>query len=631
MKRLTALVVLLALLFSCFALCLTSCRISDALGLLGETAGGKNNGETQNGKTDTDKNGDSANSGNATVIVPVYKDYDRGAVSFSDMVYKRPDIDAVCEKFRALTAEVKENTLPFGEIVGHISALDPEYLNLRTMYSLADIHLYADSSSAYWAEESRYISEKYPDFTKAVEDLLVAAANSPEAARYEAECFGNGLIDEYKNGGRYSDAVVDLLAKEAALENSFLSVSTATVEVTYAKDTGTVDRLLEKYAGLYGEKSEIYATIRSRLMSLYEEKVNELNANLLVELIRARRKIADALSLDSYADYAYDTLYHDYTPAEAKALTNDIVTYILPVYRDLCYTLAYADTTKKLDTVPLINTLYELYKNTDDDFADAFSYLLQYGLYDIAPAAGNRADGAFTTYLDLYDSPFIFMTTGGTIEDFLTLSHEFGHFCDAFVNYDSSTSLDLSETYSQGTELLTLLKLKTVLSKEDYNALYIAEMSRILFDVFIVQGFYARFEELAYALPYDEITRENLDRCVLNAALDFGLNPLYCNSLEVVTISHIMLYPFYVQSYCTSAAVALQLFFSESAEKGAGLASLKALMDRGDREETFVGFVTGAGLDSPFRKHLLKDLANEIYYGIVGKYYYRQNYTPNAT
>ena len=114
MKRLTALVVLLALLFSCFALCLTSCRISDALGLLGETAGGKNNGETQNRKTDTDKNGDSANSGNATVIVPVYKDYDRGAVSFSDMVYKRPDIDAVCEKFRALTTEVKENTLPFG-------------------------------------------------------------------------------------------------------------------------------------------------------------------------------------------------------------------------------------------------------------------------------------------------------------------------------------------------------------------------------------------------------------------------------------------------------------------------------------------------------------------------------------
>ena len=129
----------------------------------------------------------------------------------------------------------------------------------------------------------------------------------------------------------------------------------------------------------------------------------------------------------------------------------------------------------------------------------------------------------------------------------------------------------------------------------------------------IFQGFYAKAEELIYALPYDKITKESLDAEVVKAATSFSLNTNYINDVSAIFITHTFLYPFYVQSYCTSAAVSLEIYFAELKSEGAGFEIYKELITREEGGLTFEEYLTEAGLTSPFEVDYLKGIANGLY------------------
>jgi hypothetical protein len=109
--------------------------------------------------------------------------------------------------------------------------------------------------------------------------------------------------------------------------------------------------------------------------------------------------------------------------------------------------------------------------------------------------------------------------------------------------------------------------------------------------VLAYQGLYAKFEELAYAIPYDEISKESLDKAVKDAADFFGFNTNVINGVDKVFIPHIFIYPFYVQSYCTSIIPALEIYFMEGEKEGSGLDAYKKMIDSTEGELDFLGKV----------------------------------------
>ena len=109
-----------------------------------------------------------------------------------------------------------------------------------------------------------------------------------------------------------------------------------------------------------------------------------------------------------------------------------------------------------------------------------------------------------------------------------------------------------------------------------------------------------------------------------------GLNYQYFTSLSQVIIPHIMLYPTYVQSYCTSMSASLELFAIEAKNEGEGLRIYKDLILRDEGDMSFEGYLTECGLTSPFEKDYLKKIADDVYYGIVGSHYYRDIKTKSA-
>ena len=557
------------------------------------------------------------------LIVPQYKEYDRSAQKFEDIDYIRPDYANAISSFEKVITIIKENTLSFEDQIQQIEALEEQYETIVTMYAYSNIFNSKDSSSEYWNTEFTYVTSNYPKFAKAIEDLFVAAANSPHAERFEEEYFGDDLIENYKDGGIYTDTMVKLWADEETLESQYSALSTATVKVTYLDMTDTVDNILKFYLKKYGISSTEYTRAEAFCLSEYEKATKELSQSILVDLFKIRKLIANELGHSSYINYGYEAHGRDYTPDKMSQLLTSISTNVLPVYTRLyeevfgSYFKTNIPNKVKLDT--LINNGYKIVEGMDSELVDIYSYMLQYQLFDIELTTVNRQEGAFTSYLDLYDSPFIFMSANGYISDYTTLIHEFGHFADAFINYGEDASIDRQEISSQALELLSLCYMDDILDESDIKYLQYSSLYSAL-EVLIFQGFYARFEELAYAIPYDEISEISLNAAIDTAAKEFGMNTDYVD-ISIAFIPHIFIYPFYVQSYCTSLIPALQFYFMEIDEAGSGIEAYKAYINRNETDYDFEESLENADLSSPFSDNTIQEIVGRIYYEITGSRY----------
>ena len=629
MKKLIALLLLLTVLFS-YTACGSKNNVND-------NNGGGNNLDV----SDNEQNEEQSNPG-ITIVVPEYKDYGRGTENFDKLVYSRPNMQSVIESFESVTAAILVGSGTAEEHIAAIRSLESPLSAVKSMYALAQIYNNKDSSVEYWQNEYEYISTNYPRLSQVVEDLLVACARSEHKEAFETEYFGYSL-EEYVDGGIYSDEVVALMAEEARLESEYTSLSTANVEIEYkGVDSnmhwkGTVDEVIAKALEYfkYDTESVKYNTCLQAIDNLYKLARMDIENNLLVELIKVRRLIADELGYESYSTLAYDNMGYDYSKEEMISLLTAIGKYAAPVASDLEYSVfqVYFATNSepRLSSTSMINTLYEVYSKLGGDYKDAYSYMLQHGLYDVSTNKSNRYDGAFTSYIDDNASPYLFMTASGFISDYTTLAHEFGHFLDSYVNFGRDASLAISEISSQGLELLTLTKLRNNIPAHNYSYLEYYTMFMALNSVLLTQSFYAAFEHKAYSLDYDDITVDRLEKAVEDAfLLAFGGEMTIKGDLSYVTIPHTFLYPFYVESYVTSGMVSLDIFFKESVRTGNagdGFALYEALIYRSNSELGFIEQLEAANIDSPFSSDKVKEIADNIYYQIAGKHYYKTSDT----
>ena len=239
-----------------------------------------------------------------TIVVPEYKDYGRGSADFSTITYTRPGIEALIGEFEALADAIANNE---GEVSSQIAAmhsLEAPLSTVKTMYSLVKIGDSKNTSSEFWHDEAVYMGTYYPALTQVIEKLIIACANSENKSVYEAEYFGYS-IDEYVGGGIYTDEAVRLMQEEAALENEYTSLGTATVEITYTSMglsepiTGTVDEVKAQLKEHYGSNVTAYNNALIEVNNRYKQKLGELTKPIFIELVRVRRLLADELGYSS--------------------------------------------------------------------------------------------------------------------------------------------------------------------------------------------------------------------------------------------------------------------------------------------------------------------------------------------
>ncbi len=609
-------------------LVLTSCSGKTGfIGLHGSSHQSGESGADSNDKSDSsDGNGsDEENTPADEIQIPESDNFSKNAVKFDEIAFSLPDMQWLYATLDKAESVVSENVLSFDEQLAHITVAQNAYDNFITMYTYLEIIKHRDISENSFTEEREMLEGYYPSVMKEMEEMLVAAANSPHAVRFESEYYGRDLINKYRDNGKYTDNVMALLEDEERLVKQFIELSPTTVYVYFDGVTDTYTHTIERLKNRYGEDTPEYAIAEKKCAKAYEVRLKETTSDLLVSLLKVRKRIADQLRYDSYTEYAYATLYRDYPPEYTELLTKNIADYMVPVY-DKSYIRVLKDyvtpTPHGLGTATILNTLGVALKSTDNDLYDAYSFMLSYGLFDIGAFADGRYGKDVTMYLTSFDSPYLYVNSDGSVIDYATVTHEFGHFYDMFVNWGDNASTNLSEISSRALEMLMLTSLKEHLSADDYKFLYHSEMNHLMSDI-ISYAFYSRFEHLAYELSYYDITRENLEKCAKQAAREMGLDPDNYGNISAVASYEVFCQPLNSQAYCISSTVALDIFFKEMMIKGDGFAVYKALVDR-KNAGNFGDMLTRASLESPFSDDMIKRISDLCHYYIFGSHYYEE-------
>lgn len=481
-------------------------------------------------------------------------------VNYNDMEYAKYDsgtFDSVKSDF---LSAVESGTAAFSEIQEKYEALYNEVLYAATMYTLAEIKFYGDTSDQTWAGEYDYSYDTYlviadQACTAVCEALQSGYADDLTAflGKDAAEAF---LEYEEMNGREAElwDRENELTTQYEQLIGQDVSVSIDGTEWTFSDLEDQIDSLSED--GYY----KIYYAL--------EAAQNAQAGEIFLELVDIRTELAQMYGYDSYADYAYENVYaRDYTTADTAAFCDTVKNSVAPAYFS---SIAYSDamyyefgSSTDFQTDELIAILKEYGGRISPELSAAADYLSEYSLYNIGPG-GADSDTGYVTALPYYHEPFLFNSTYGTPQDLYDTAHEFGHFVDAYYNQENNYlvdlySYDISEVHSQGLECLFDTYHDEIFPAGEALPARIQHLGNLLGT--IVSGCIEdEFQQAVYADP--DMTLEEINQTYYDVYLSYGLEYEGDNGMdyEWIYINHTFTAPMYYISYATSAATALDIW-----------------------------------------------------------------------
>ena len=543
-------------------------------------------------------------------LVQSTNEHNPDGLKFSDMHYTRPDLDKLSADVAAVE-EALENGMKLKDVEELLDVCMDGYDEFSTMYSLANIYNCKDLRDEYYAAEYEWISTENSTVSQLFDEMYYACAGSALGAELEEDYFWEGFCEDYADpdDSYYNDESVALMQRESELISRYREIVADPVIEWKGEEVAFYELLeeLSDYSDVQG-----YYDYLGALMTYYET-YNEPLAEVYIDLMRVHEDMAKAMGFSTAEEmefvFGFD---RDYTPEDAAVFIDDVKTYLVPISiwaeeRGLSYNITYSP----LGSEELYSALHGVAENIGHGCTEAFSFMDKYELCDVEPSV-YKADTSFQTYLSMYDAPFVFLNPEGTTRDLVTFVHEFGHFTDAYTNFDAAETIDLAEVYSQALEFLSLSHMDGLLPASDVNALRTGKMLDAL-DTFIRQASFADFESKAHAIGPDELTAEKLNELALQATKDFGYCPEGFEEFMQyfwMDITHLFEYPFYVISYPVSLDVAMQVYVLETAEAGKGLDKYFEMMPRD--YDTFMETVTGNGLQSPFAAGGLASIAQVI-------------------
>lgn len=333
----------------------------------------------------------------------------------------------------------------------------------------------------------------------------------------------------------------------------------------------------------------------------YDEETEKIGA-LYRELVDLHNEEAQIVGYKDYADYAYEASYgRDFTPDDAAALCEAVKPYARQYFGSLYYNEAtYADFSADTDLTEreLVGLVTQYMPRVSDDAAKAAAYMEKHGLY-FMDSAERVSDLGFTTTLDQYNAPFIYLALYGDQNDIQSMFHEFGHYYDAYVNpvpdlLLSVGSLDIFEIHSTGMEALSTGWYEDIYG-EDADLARIRFLDSALYTVF--SGcLFDEFQRVVYADP--SLTPEQISQTFVTIARSYGLRSFGKEfSHYWMQVNHNFESPFYYISYAVSMLASLQIYEMAENDWAAAADFYNDLVSLGAFDYTYCELLDKVGLE----------------------------------
>lgn len=471
--------------------------------------------------------------------------------------YARMDVDAILDDCERLAASTQAD-----EVIALYDELYEQYCESGTNYNIAFLCSLVDVTDEYWAEETVWSTSA----SNVIADALCSACCEVMAgpcADALREHVGDEIADWYAGYVENDERLQTLIERESELCNEYSRVDneTRTMPVEVDGEIWTYEKLYEAQGDeLFYNDYDRYKQVEQAVFG----QINEQLGSIYVELVALRQEIARQEGCDSYIDYMYESYGRTYDGEQAQAFCDAVkkVAQETNYYSDIYYSNIGMDYDfDSIEPEELIALLGEYAAQIDPLVYDCWEYMTDNELYMLA--SDSVCDtGGYTINLPSTGAPYIYnYITGDAVYDFDSMSHEFGHFMNAWLAKSPNVLIylgdyDIGEIHSTGLEMLYAAYYDDIFGAGARTATGSVLLETI--DNVVTGCLYDEFQRRVYAT--ENITLDEVNRIYSELCAEYGESASAGDNHVWMFVHHNFDQPLYYISYAASALVALQIW-----------------------------------------------------------------------
>ncbi len=543
-------------------------------------------------------------------------------IRFSEITYQRPDMEALkatveeaARKVRAAksSAEVRE---------AYFSVQEKEQ-DADTMWVVCHIRNTIDTTDEFYDSEMKWLREADAQMIPVFKKWKEALAGSAFRGELEAE-FGAQLFRKIDAGLMTSDEkIIPETIRDGELRQMYQK-ATAVAETDFRGEK----------CNFYGLLKHMQSTDRAERKEAFEawaglyEQISGTLEEQYAEMVRLRDSMAKKMGFNTYTDMAYITRGRfDYTQEDAARFRKQVLETITPAVAEIREVqrkrlgvdrLRYYDEGLKFpdgNAVPigtaeeLTQKALKMYREMSPETGEFFSFMTEYGLFDLETKPGKRM-GGYMTSLPSWKAPFIFSNFNGTEADVDVLTHEAGH---AFQGYLAMRSIPVQALRGSTSEINEVHSM----SMEHFAYPWMDSFFGEKTEKYITAHLFGALCTIPYLVCVDEFQHEVYARPEMTPAewrktwreierkympwRDYDGNAFLEEGGFWMQKQHIFLYPFYYIEYALAQICAFQYYGRMKENRKAAWEDYLRLCRAGGTKGYFELLETG-NLLNPFRE-----------------------------
>ena len=367
-------------------------------------------------------------------------------MKFSDYTYLRPNYETYKVDFLK-TLQLLTDATELTEAVAAVNHLNELRATIETAYNLASIRYSVDTNDAFYEKEDNFWNEYQPLFQELDFQFYQSLLNSPLLDELKASFPSTLFLFAEGRVKTFSPELIPLFQKENQLSSDY-SKLVASAQIPFEGEVYTLSQLTP-FAQSVNESTRRQAT--EKITGFYADNEAKFDA-IYDEMIKVRTEIATKLGFKNYVEFG-DVLMNrwDYDRSMIETYRSEVLQKIVPVtqklyerqaqrngleklnFHDLSLVFPNGNATPKGTSDELVAKAQKMYQELSPETGEFFVFLFEKDLLDLLSKTGKQA-GGYCTYIQDYQSPFIFANFNGTSHDVDVLTHEAGH---AFQTYES--------------------------------------------------------------------------------------------------------------------------------------------------------------------------------------------------
>ena len=550
-------------------------------------------------------------------------------MKFKDIIYERPDMDAIKEQFKSYTEKLK-NASSYEEAKKVFIEQDACMRHVATIQTVANIRRDINTKDAFYDAESKYWDNIMPQMQEYLQQFTIALLESPYRKDFEKDYGDLMFINAEIDLKSFDPQLIPDMQEENKLASQYEDLL-ASAQVDFEGKKYTLSQMMPFKNDMDDTRRLAAWKADGQWYKDHQEDLDEIYD----KLVHLRDGMGKKLGYEGYTTLGYYRMGRNcYTKEDIEKFRNAVQKYVVPVAAEVfrkqaerigkSYPLSFADAQIEFrsgnpkpqgtsdDVVKAGTKFYDELSPVTSEF---FHTMLDGEWMDLLSTEGKRGGGYCTSLFD-YEVPFIFANFNGTQGDVEVVTHEAGHAFEGWLNRNRVPmnyiwpTMEACECHSMSMEFFAEGWADDFFGKDAKKYLY-SHLAGAL--KFIPYGTMVdHFQHIVYEKPdmtpaerhaaWKEL--EGIYRPWLKMDGDI---PFWSEGESWQFKHHIYSSPFYYIDYCLAQTIALVFWSMIQEDRNKAWDYYMAYTEQGGTK-TFTNLLKDAGLPSPFDENTLKDV-----------------------